>query len=478
MSAIDVGKLAYSLREIRDHFEVGGKKLLTKDHLRPLAGNISKVSQRLGLGKVYEWKPDIRQRVIFAKSDELVFIDYSHKHMAVEELDDQGDSQLRQILENTHEAPNWLTDRMDETEESESRYENEFKTIHGGHRENYEEALGNEWITFLDQAQQIQLELLETAILENPNKFSLHMLLGGAGTGKTMVLLQLAWRLRNIHGIELELILPEGVKEQLKFTLGIKGFERGAKGLILLDDPTAFENIQTELARAQAQKRPMIYAIDPTQWHDKKVREKFSSFLSKTELTRYPLTAAYRQGGAIGAEVRTIARHFLRNSSFRADTWKIDKELESSKLWESLCLDDVTFVDSKGHYKEYPCEKSIDYQDALSEIFEITNSYDTYRSGWPKALLVTNGLAPKIIASSVIEARNQYGFEIRERTLYSSTSVRGAEYETVVLAIPRLDWVTLKTGKMSMVTNEWEKMLRILTFMTRAENQLAILIVK
>lgn len=478
MSAIDVGKLAYSLREIRDYVESGEHQLLTRDHLWPLAGKISIVSEKLGLGKTYEWKPDIRQRVIFAKSDELVFIDYSHKHMAVENLEDQGDSHLRKILENIHEAPQWLTQRMDEAVVDESEFELEFKAIHGGHRDSYEEALDNQWIKFLDKHQLEQLDSLEKAVLENPDKFSLHMLLGGAGTGKTMVLLQLAWRLRTIHGVDLELILPEGVKEQLKYTLGIKGFERGNKGMILLDDPTAFENIKVELDRAQAQKRPMIYAIDPTQWHDKKVREKFSSFLAKTQLTTYPLTTAYRQGGAIGAEVKAIASNFLRKSSFRADSWKIEKELESSQAWESLCLDNVSFVDDKGHYKEYLCAVGDDYASALTEVFSLTHSYETYRSGWPKALVVTDTMAPKIVAKSVALAREKYGFEIRERSLFTSTSVRGAEYETVAIVVTRADWQILKSGKTSMVTHDWEKMLRILTFMTRAENQLAILIMK
>jgi hypothetical protein len=302
------------------------------------------------------------------------------------------------------------------------------------------------------------------------------MIIGGAGTGKTMVLLQLAWRLRHVHNLEVRLDLPKGLKEQLKYTQSLEWYEPGRSGIHLLDDPLIFENVTSLLASAKAQSRPLVFAIDPTQWEDKKVREKFASFLQKTELTEYTLLKSYRQGGQIGHEVKALATHFLRHSSYRADTGLVKQQIESANYWETICLTKMTFSDDLGFFKVYRSFERDSYKEDLTEIFSRALEYENYRSNWPRVLVASDYSIPEEIEVFLKDVQDRQNPTTRLRKYHEAASVRGTEFENVVLLLNYADWSLIQKGKTGLSAPEWEKCLSVLTFMSRAENQLAIVI--
>jgi hypothetical protein len=478
ISESDIPKLAFAMKEVSSFAssqgETGpsGRKQIDRLH-----GKIDKLSKQLSLGPAYEFKPSIRQRMIFATSEEVTFLDYSHAHQAVEGLEEQRRPALRSILTNLAEMPSWLKSEIETQGDYQSELELEFKNLMGGNRQHFDELLTNDWITFLDQQQTKQLELLERNLLASQDEFSLHMILGGAGTGKTMLLIQLAWRLRNEHGLEVELSLPKGVKEQLSYMQSNKWNAQGNSGIYLYDDPLKFENLQKALEKAKTQKRPFVYAIDPTQWEDKRVREKFSGFLAKNSLNEYLLTTAYRQGGVIGDEVRRIATNFLRSSSFRAAESSVKSELSSSEYWELRCLADVESSDKEGFYVEYHCKTSQDYRAALDEIVSRAKSFSTWRvENWPTLLVGTDPSSPSVIGHYLDDLRKSGSLRARSKSFLDVEDIRGAEFENVVIAVSMQQWRELNKGLTALSGPEWQAFLRILTFMSRAENQLAILI--
>jgi hypothetical protein len=472
-------KLADSLRDVHDWAKSGHETaLLSRSKLDRLHGRLGEVADRLGLGDTFEWKPSLKQRLVFTREGERIrFVDYDPDHTAVEGLESQGNTQLASIFNNEVKLPAWLETLLDGERNSVTVSPLLLGEGAGGsHRDTYAEALDNNWLKFLDDPQQELLEQIESAVLRNQDTFSVHMIIGGAGTGKTMVLLQLAWRLRHKHNLQVILNLPKGLKEQLKYTQSIDWYEPGISGVHLLDDPLVFENVTRLLESAKAQSRPLVFAIDPTQWEDKKVREKFAVFLKKTELTEYTLLKSYRQGGLIGQEVKKLATHFLKHSSYRADVGLVREQIESANYWETVCLTKMTFSDELGFFKIYNTLNSDEYTPALDEIFSRALQYENYRSNWPRVLVASDVSIPKEIEAFLKDVQQKMRPPTRLRHYQEAYAVRGTEFENVVLIMRQKDWSLLQKGKTGLSAPEWEKCLSMLTFMSRAENQLALVI--
>jgi hypothetical protein len=347
----------------------------------------------------------------------------------------------------------------------------------GANRDTYAEELGDEWIRFLDLEQSaLRDELFKE--LQAPEANGVYLILGGAGTGKTMVLLDLAWKLTREAGIPVRLDLPEGVREYLAKSEQDYWFQKAKSGrIVLLDDPKDFDSMEAAINSASSHRQAIVIAIDPTQWTHKRTRDKFWRFLTTKNPRKYELTTAYRQGGAIGQEVLKVLNSFYDSASMFAGEENVLLDRGKAEYWETLCLKKLKHVDDLGFFAIHEVADEDDLRSKVARELEGVLAFETYRR-WPKLLigLQFGDRAPRGLTEALSDAQMTVGRHCKFRSFYEVHKVRGVEFESVFIFLTGDQFRKLKKGPTGLSGPDYEGITQPLTFLTRAENRLAIFV--
>lgn len=416
-------------------------------------------------------------RIIFHQTDDkaLHFIDYDWNHTSVEELENLPLPALKNQITKEEFHP-----ELDAWSKSgEGEWQTGVLPRSGGNRDTFEEELADEWIRFLDQEQQKLSDLL-FGELTTGSAATVNLILGAAGTGKTMVVLDLAWRLMHDAGLAVELQLPPGVREYLAKSDESYWFQRAKSGSIkLIDDPKDFEVMEAELSRAKRAGSVVVVSIDPTQWTNKRTRGQFWALLQNSTVKRFELRTAYRQGGAVGKPALELLSNFFASASMFADANKVSHDHAKAKAWEDLCLREARHVDDQGFFILHKAESPEELRELLSHELKDVMSFETYRR-WPKLLIgtaVSQGL-PKGAPEELARAVEQHGLTYKIRSFDNVDEVRGTEFESVILFLSESHYSKINDGPTGLGSGDYQRLTQPLTFLTRAENRLVIFILK
>jgi hypothetical protein len=347
----------------------------------------------------------------------------------------------------------------------------------GGDRFKFPQEKTREWLTFLDvQQRKISGEIFES--ISSSSGYKLHLLLGGAGTGKTMVLRDLAYKMRLETGHFAQLRVPPGVRQFLlsegSDIPGLPPFE-GTYNAILLDDPITISDAIESIDDAKRLKVPIVIAIDPIQWHERRSIEKFEKLLKSEDPTEYVLSVNYRQGQKVGQPAIQAIKNFrLRTSEF---TDRFREQINKSKAakFEYISLDSVKFAEDAGTYAFYSQEEFTP-KNILNEFLRV-GRFVTERQ-WPKVLIGTETKAsypfgvPTLI--DLYQSEVDDTFRFRQRAFSQYREVRGTEYEAVIIFIRRSTWSLIVEGLEGAKADDWELLNAPLTFLTRAENRCVV----
>lgn len=452
-------------------------------NIKTLSGAIRQRGAKQGLA-LAEWKMTIRSRMVFdAGSTELKVIDFAtdDTHTVVEELDALSNHAFSEILKTLAPVPDWVSNIIAHYATAVPSFELElfqFEPEESRDRTQFIEQRFDDWIRFLDKDQE---EVRDRLILNlsSADSPSVHILLGGPGTGKTMVLLDLASSYSLYSDEEPGLILPSGVRHYVdSLDPQIPGLDIGlGGGVILLDDPETFEKMRDHVDAAQSLNKHIVVAIDPTQWHKRRTIEKFHGFLEKTPHTRYELTNAYRQGEGVGGPAMSLIKSYLRKSSAFAADYRFDGERSQAQEWEKLCLDEISFTDADGSWVVYQ-EDDGDLLSNVQQELERIQSFQTERN-WPKTLVgwqfkkhLPSGVKHLLNATKTLHPK----FSYRIRSYSQVEEIRGTEFESAMLFVTRRQWQLLQDGIRGAGTDDWELVTPLLTFLSRAENRLAVFV--
>lgn len=451
-----------------------GKEKGTARNIKSLTGPIRDQGQKHGLA-LQEWKLTQRARLIFDYSTHLRIIDFANDdtHTVVEKLNKLSPSTLNKIFSSFTPASARFLELVNRHLVGRS-IEGE---IEGSDRHVFTEEHFDEWTRFLDRPQIKVRDAVLSSVLSSKEP-QLHFILGGPGTGKTMVLIDLAVQFELLTGEVASLQLPTSVREYVEKTSPeVLGTRVEESKLVLIDDPSTFDVMTQRINRAQHLDSHVVVAIDPTQWHERKTIEQFHKYLERTSLTRHELQLCYRQGGLVGGKAIEMVKYFLEHSSAFAAEEKVQLERDQASEWENLCLRDIKFSDQGGHFSLY------DDPDLASAALELellkAMEFETYRS-WPKVLIgsVDKDELPAKIKKVLKSVLGKYPqLTTRFRSFKQVTEVRGTEYETVILLVTSLQLARLKTGIIGAGTADWTSLSPLLAFLTRAENRLAIIVV-
>lgn len=465
------------IRRLQMYFE--GKRELSPNtwprNSKPIVGPSNEYAKRYG-HSLKEWRIDRRGRIVFSAENGITLIDFSLQHDSVEKLGLLKPSEIGDILGSSTLVPEQLLRvRV-------KRANTHLTTsITGINWSMYEEKQYPNWVHFLDTEQVEVSTNIFSKIIANPG-FSFSLITGGAGTGKTMVLRDLANRLFTESSKAVEFSAPLNVKRFLLSGGGaIPGisFSTPKRCAILCDDPTIFEDLEAKLIEAKAKDLPFVVAIDPIQWSERKSVEKFKKVLEIWKPDEYRLKTVYRQGEAVGSQAIKTIKNFLANSSPYRDPFQVSKFRSNSALFEHISLDGVKFAEQRGGYRFV--SKSEPFFKALLEELQACAEHETIRS-WPKLLLASNFSGklpmgvPAVMQTWQSIYKNIYGekFGYDVKSFSQVDSVRGIEFESVVIFITSQAWKDLTEGGSAVTDQEWQWLTNPITFLTRAENRCAI----
>lgn len=417
-------------------------------------------------------------RLIHHKDEDgkLHFIDYDWDHTSVDELESQSVATLKKMFTNEDFRP-----ELDEfVKLPRDGWRSGIQLRSGGNRDTYVEELYDDWIRFLDQEQQELRDQLFRELVGGTAP-PINLILGAAGTGKTMILLDLAHSLIKDAGTEVDLKLPSGVREYLAKSEDEYWFQKAKSGrIVLLDDPKDFESMEREIHAARSSGKVVVVSIDPTQWTHKRTRDQFWTFLQNPSVKTYELRTAYRQGGAVGMEALAMLSSFYNSASMFAAPNNVASDQAKGKYWEDLCLREARHVDDKGTFTVHlGVDTSEELETLLAEELEEVMRFDTERR-WPKLLIGTwvSQKLPKGVTGVLADAQSRSGLTFRVRSFDEVEKVRGTEFESVILFLSESQFSNIQQGRTGLGGPDYQQSTRPLTFLTRAENRLTIFVLQ
>ena len=334
----------------------------------------------------------------------------------------------------------------------------------------YEAELSDEWIHFLDDEQSKISETLFQKLVVPSDEMSVEFVMGGPGTGKTVVLLNLATNLEQAG----RAVSFEASSNVIKYLSSggrnvpgaNKGFGPGVVALI--DDPASSKVLADSLRKAKsAGCRAIVIGFDPLQWHERKMEANFKKICESVSYQFYPLNTCYRQSGGVGGKTLELTEKIYQSSSRYLDSLKQQAEREELQPYIDLSLG-MSFVDNGGRFVSYDTDVDQNYR---IEISRFRARIDRWTHTSPIAFVYDDDLPKEFIKSLKNDAA---GLNRTEIPLSKYREIRGVEFQELFLFVTSDFWNDLNSGKMGVGSEEWEKLACLHTILSRPKDSLVL----
>ena len=338
----------------------------------------------------------------------------------------------------------------------------------------YEEELSPAWLTFLDREQAFVSKNIFEKVSVADNEMSIEFIMGGPGTGKTIILLNLAINLTNAgRAVSFELAdqvlkyLNTGNKKVPGANLGV-----GTGVVLLVDDPKSARDLAKIIRQARSAKcRAVIVGLDPLQWHERTMAEKFERIYEEYNATFHPLWTCYRQSYGVGKKAVELTEKIFAASSQYLDLSK--QEIAKINLGPYIDLSlDMKYVDESGRYVVF--ENAAEY-DLNNEIERFRKRYDRWAHTNPICIVYEETVSSEIRKYVKSISGNLNRKEI-EMTQYQD--IRGVEFQELFLLLSKEFWEALNTGRQGLGSKDWEKITCMHTILSRPKDNISIFVFK
>ena len=419
------------------------------------------------VASIYRDKVSEGDRLIFSPTDGLLLVDVG-PHEVMEEFQALGNQKRRDILADKTTVPEWfLSEFKSETPVTNplSQTSNLTEFDNSEMRWLYEEELNEAWLQFLD-TQQTNLKDKIFNELKLPGDFEFHLILGGAGTGKTVVLLNLALSLasagRNVICQFNEQVIKYLNSGKQRVPGAGLAMQQGA--VVLLDDPMSFALLRQKLAEARkCEVRALVVALDPFQWVERRVYEKFDELIEISQPIQHNLDVCYRQSKAVGQQAIDYTKSILdKTSPFIIDSKIADHKKQLDPL-KKICVDSVSFVDSGGRFKLYQSELNV----CFDKEFERFLARDDKWTHWHPMLIIFDPAGTSMPSSWIEKIK---GNNVLYKSLNQVDKIRGSEFQEIFVLLGEKTWQRLQEGVLGAGAVDWEKLLGLHTVLTRSKD--------
>ncbi len=230
----------------------------------------------------------------------------------------------------------------------------------------YANEVSPEWLYFLDDEQdQLSSELCEAAeeVLLSGTGHTLHLVIGGPGTGKTCILLNLLKRLHNREHFTAKIALPRQVKEYIEASLqvslgalwipsdNVASLELSDPlDVLLVDDPPALSSVRhaSQLAKRGLVKF-VVAAFDPLQMSRPVSDEEFADFVRDARASVHELRLCYRQKANVGEQAQRVATVIAESTPYLDKIKKAAFAASHARL--TALANDLRFSNPHGYLK-------------------------------------------------------------------------------------------------------------------------------
>jgi len=337
----------------------------------------------------------------------------------------------------------------------------------------FDEELDEKWVLFLDEQQSKVANEIYKDLEIQEDKVKIHFILGGPGTGKTIILLNIAIRLEN-DGKAVSFQLSPGVLKYLNSgSAKVPGVNLGpGPGVVLLvDDPSDLQNMNGIIRQAKSNKcKAVVIALDPLQWHEKEMPETFEKIWSDNENTTHKLDVCYRQAAGVAKkQLQLFASLLGKNSRFLVEE-KQKREKIDLAPYLNLSLD-MTFVDESGRYKLFLSNTKANF---VKEIKRFRSREFIWKHTHPIAFVYHDDLPKEVrdYAKQYSQGLNRVEFNFSD---YKKT--RGVEYQELFLFLDIEFWNKINDGQQGLKTSDWQQIACLHTLFSRPKDGLVIFVI-
>jgi len=423
--------------------------------------------------QIYRDKVTDGDRLIFSPTDGLLLVDVG-PHEVMEEFQSLSNQQKRKVFEDKSKVPDWFFLEYETKERSRITLESQSRQSSFDNSEMrwlYEEELSEAWIQFLDH-QQAQVKDRIFDQVRSPGNFEFHLILGGAGTGKTVVLLNLALNLSSAG----RNVICQFNEQVLKYLnsgsqrVPGAGLPMQPGSVVLIDDPMSFTALRQKLIEARkSEVRALVVALDPFQWVERRVYERFNELIEVAGPIQHTLDICYRQSKAVGQQAIDYTKSILdKTSPFIIESKIADHKKEIDPL-RQICVENVSFVDSGGRYKFYDSDLN---QNFFLE-FERFLARDDKWNHWHPMLIIFDPAGTAMPDAWIERIR---GNNILYKSLNQIPKIRGSEFQEIFVLLSQRTWQKLQEGVLGAGAVDWEHLLGLHTVLTRSKDTTVVFV--
>lgn len=253
------------------------------------------------------------------------------------------------------------------------------------------------------------------------------IILGGPGTGKTVILLNLLKEYCDGDFLPY-LVVSEPMRDFLKSWLpelnpSVYGLVQDLPAdvdAVLVDDPRDLKDVADLLQRLEwRQSSFLVVAFDPSQLRREVTDEEFREFVEDTGADVHYLNTCYRQKENVGKAARVAMQQIAESTPF-ADERKI-REFHAQHRQLTTMANELRFVNPYGYTQVYETDL---LSSLASEIMRI-RSHPTWKH-WPPLLVVYEDQELLETAAPILGDIHHH-----RSALDGAESVKGVEYQHV-----------------------------------------------
>lgn len=360
-----------------------------------------------------------------------------------------------------------------------------------------EEYVDAAWVYFLDDQQVAIRESILDDLLKLVEgagwKGAAHVVVGGPGTGKTSILLEVLAEALRFGNLSVDLDISDPLREQIEARIDTElpgnraeFYGRPASEVILIDDPTRLFAVSLWVSAARRKlesgTRPLVViSVDPLQLAEYETGMRgmkpedgvtdavFSKAVSGALVHR--LTSCYRQKANVGKVAYDAGRTILEKSSAYSNAQKVrrHRELRQGLLSISANVDFPNDSGWAGHYPNATFEHWTAYHDTVRLQQEIDRKMGGVEPRGDDLLVVASCPVPE----GWLAAIRDPGYVLAEFPY--EYDIKGLEYKHVAVVAHEWEFAALKAGKESIGPAKFDRHIRPLRIaVSRARDSLGL----
>lgn len=308
----------------------------------------------------------------------------------------------------------------------------------------YKDEVSSEWLYFLEDTQEKIFWDIVNEVANNQHSSA--FVVGGPGTGKTCILVNLLKLFADSEydvGIVLSDSLTQYIEASTEANISKYRVSLGAISsldLLLIDDPTHYNLMRALTLKKTSSIKAIVAAFDPLQLDKAISDQEFEKLVETNKVAVHTLGECYRQKENVGKATKRIVDIVAASTPFLAEN-KIQRFQEKHKSLTSLA-NDLEFLNPHGYTEVYP-HATVD--NIRYEVKRILSSKQLMWQHWPGLLILLDGCELTDEAMTALRPLIQRNY-VKILLFDKANEVKGLEFQHVFIFINKDLYEEIQTG--------------------------------